>query len=66
MANNSAHTAGLPDRAAYSGQLLANGELVAPEIGALAPAWQTETLDGSVDFEHLRGAQAVRNEVRRV
>ncbi len=53
--------AGLPDRAAYSGQLLANGELVAPEIGALAPAWQTETLDGSVDFENLRGMPLVIN-----
>jgi thiol-disulfide isomerase/thioredoxin len=53
--------AGLPNRAEYSGQLMPNGEVVAPEIGALAPTWQTQTLDGSVDFEALRGTPLVIN-----
>ena len=38
--------AGLPDRAAYSGQILPNGQTVAPEIGAFAPPFRAPTLDG--------------------
>jgi hypothetical protein len=31
--------AGLPSRAAYSGQIMPDGQAVAPEIGAFAPTW---------------------------
>jgi thiol-disulfide isomerase/thioredoxin len=53
--------AGLPSRAAYSGQILPDGQAVAPEIGALAPSWQAPTLAETVDLEALRGAPIVIN-----
>ncbi len=53
--------AGLPDRAAYSGEILPNGQAVAPEIGALAPPWHAQTLDGGVDLQQLRGKPVVIN-----
>lgn len=54
-------TAGLPERAAYSGQILPNGQVVAPEIGAIAPSWSAPTLDGSIDLSALRGVPVVIN-----
>ena len=53
--------AGLPDRAAYSGQLLPNGQAIAPEIGAFAPDFSAPTLDGSLQLTKLRGQPAVIN-----
>lgn len=53
--------AGLPERAAYSGQILPNGQIVAPEIGAFAPSWSAPTLDGSIDLSALRGSPVVIN-----
>lgn len=53
--------AGLPKRAAYSGQILSNGQVVAPEIGAFAPLWSALTLDSNVDLESLRGAPVIIN-----
>lgn len=53
--------AGLPQRAAYSGQILPNGQIIAPEIGAVAPSWLAPTLDGSIDLAALRGAPVVLN-----
>jgi len=52
---------GLPDRATYSGQILPNGQIVAPEIGAFAPPFRALTLDGSIDLAVLRGAPVVIN-----
>lgn len=54
-------TAGLPERAAYSGQILPNGQVIAPEIGAFAPSWSAPTLDGSIDLSALRGTPVVIN-----
>ncbi|MBI1259106.1 MAG: redoxin domain-containing protein [Chloroflexi bacterium] len=53
--------AGLPNRAAYTGQILANGQAIAPEIGAFAPPIQAATLDGAVDLAQLRGAPVIIN-----
>lgn len=53
--------AGLPQRAAYSGQILPDGRIIAPEIGATAPTWLAPTLDGSVDLAQLRGTPVVIN-----
>ncbi|MCC6803015.1 MAG: TlpA family protein disulfide reductase [Anaerolineae bacterium] len=53
--------AGLPDRAMYSGQILSNGQAVAPEIGALAPPFDAPTLTGTVAAADLRGAPLVIN-----
>src|SRR5688572_5558022 len=53
--------AGLPQRAAYSGQILPNGQIVAPEIGATAPTFFAPTLNGSVDLAELRGAPVIIN-----
>ncbi|MEO8395104.1 MAG: TlpA disulfide reductase family protein, partial [Chloroflexota bacterium] len=53
--------AGLPNRAAYTGQILANGQVVAPEIGAFAPPIDAPTLDGTVDLAQLRGTPVIIN-----
>ncbi len=53
--------AGLPDRAAYTGQILASGQVVAPEIGAFAPPINAPTLDGTVDLAQLRGTPGIVN-----
>ncbi len=53
--------AGLPERAAYSGQVSADGQLIAPEIGAFAPTWEAATLNGSVNTTELRGTPLVIN-----
>jgi thiol-disulfide isomerase/thioredoxin len=53
--------AGLPSRAAYSGQISPAGQLVAPEIGAFAPPWRAPTLTSTVDLQALRGAPVVIN-----
>lgn len=53
--------AGLPDRAVYSGQILSDGQIVAPEIGALAPVFNAPTLSGAVDTAELNGTPLVIN-----
>jgi thiol-disulfide isomerase/thioredoxin len=53
--------AGLPSRAAYTGQLAPDGQMVAPEIGALAPPFRAPTLDGSANLNALRGTPVVIN-----
>ncbi len=53
--------AGLPNRAAYSGQILPDGQVAAPEIGAFAPTWSASTLANVVDLHALRGAPVVIN-----
>ncbi|MEP7292354.1 MAG: TlpA disulfide reductase family protein [Chloroflexota bacterium] len=52
---------GLPGRAAYSGQILPNGQVIAPEIGAFAPTWDAPSLDGSIVLAQLRGTPLVIN-----
>jgi thiol-disulfide isomerase/thioredoxin len=54
-------SAGLPDRAAFSGQILSDGQAVAPEIGAIAPPWSAPTLRGMVDLNELRGTPLLIN-----
>ena len=53
--------AGLPNRAAYTGQLLADGQAIAPEIGAFAPLIQAATLDSTIDLAQLRGTPVIVN-----
>ncbi len=52
---------GLPDRATYSGQVNATGQSVAPEIGALAPAFAASTLNATIHSDDLRGEPALIN-----
>ncbi len=52
---------GLPDRATYSGQVNAEGQPFAPEIGALAPPFTAATLDGVIHSDDLRGEPALIN-----
>lgn len=54
-------TAGLPERAEFSGEIMPNGDVVAPEIGAYAPSWAAPTLGGSVDTAELHGTPLVIN-----
>lgn len=55
-------TVGLPDRAALTGDLNPNGRYYAPEVGALAPLFQTVTLTGDrFDLESMRGSPVVLN-----
>ncbi len=54
--------AGLPDRATYTGIIQPDGALTAPEIGAVAPPFQTTTAGGtSVDLTDLRGTPVIIN-----
>ena len=53
--------AGLPNRAAYTGQMIADGQFVAPEIGAFAPAIQAATLNNTVDLAELHGTPVIVN-----
>ncbi|HVU12072.1 MAG TPA: TlpA disulfide reductase family protein [Phototrophicaceae bacterium] len=53
--------AGLPNRAAYSGEILANGQSIAPEIGSFAPPFSAPTLDSTVSLTDLRGTPLVIN-----
>jgi thiol-disulfide isomerase/thioredoxin len=53
--------AGLPSRASYSGQILPDGQAVAPEISAFAPPFRALTLDGEISLTTLRGAPVVVN-----
>ncbi len=53
--------AGLPERGAYSGQIREDGQVVAPEIGALAPLIEAPTLNGSVNTSEWRGTPLVIN-----
>jgi peroxiredoxin len=53
---------GLPERAAFTGQLLADDLLVAPEINAMAPPFTATTLSGqSLKLLDLRGAPVLIN-----
>lgn len=52
----------LPDRAQYSGEVIPELGLVAPEVDALAPPFQMTTLDGeSIDLLSLRGQTIILN-----
>ncbi|MFN8527231.1 MAG: TlpA disulfide reductase family protein [Anaerolineae bacterium] len=54
--------AGLPDRAALTGDLNPDGSYYAPEVGALAPLFETVTLTGDpFDLESMRGSPVVLN-----
>lgn len=54
--------AGLPNRADYSGQDFENIGYAAPEIGAIAPPFQLETLAGdALDLISLRGEPLIIN-----
>ncbi len=54
--------AGLPDRASYTGIIQPDGVIIAPEIGAAAPPFQTTTAAGtSFDLTDLRGAPVIIN-----
>lgn len=55
-------TAGLPERAAFTGQILADDLLVAPEINAIAPPFTAPTLSGqSLNLLELRGTPVIIN-----
>lgn len=54
--------AGLPERAQFSGQILADGLVMAPELNALAPRFMLTTLAGDfIDLERLRGSTVIIN-----
>jgi thiol-disulfide isomerase/thioredoxin len=54
--------AGLPDRAAYTGQYVPEIGYVAPEIGAFAPPFDRQTLTGQrVQLTALRGQPVLLN-----
>lgn len=53
--------AGLPERSAYTGQMIDGEGIAAPEIGALAPNFTAPTLTGSVELNALRGQPVVVN-----
>jgi peroxiredoxin len=53
---------GLPQRATYTGQILSNERIAAPEPGAFAPDFERPTLSGStIRLSELRGAPVVVN-----
>ncbi|NUQ02672.1 MAG: TlpA family protein disulfide reductase [Anaerolineae bacterium] len=54
-------SAGLPERAIYTGVSQGDGPRVAPEIGSLAPPFQAATLDGSIDSARLLGQPLLLN-----
>ncbi|MBI5669053.1 MAG: TlpA family protein disulfide reductase [Chloroflexi bacterium] len=55
-------SAGLPERAAFTGQIQPNGQVVAPEIGVVAPPFRAATPDGdTLDLLDLRGAPVIIN-----
>lgn len=54
--------AGLPERSAYTGQILPDEGWVAPEIGAAAPPFERLTLtDQNLNLRHLRGKPVIIN-----
>ena len=52
---------GLPERARYSGEIRADGQIVAPEIGAFAPPFQVTTLEGTFDLQAQRDTPVIIN-----
>ncbi len=53
---------GLPERARFTGQIISMDEIVAPEIRALAPDFERETLAGNtIRLSRLRGAPVILN-----
>jgi len=53
---------GLPERAAFTGQLTVGQVPVAPEIGALAPPFTKMTVDGrTIDLSELHGSPVIIN-----
>jgi cytochrome c biogenesis protein CcmG, thiol:disulfide interchange protein DsbE len=54
--------AGLPNRAAYTGQISEGQRPTAPEINAFAPNFEGQTLDGDLfNLRDLRGSPVVLN-----
>lgn len=53
--------AGLPERALYTGVLIEIGQVIAPEVGALAPPFAAATLNGRLNLGDLRGAPLILN-----
>jgi peroxiredoxin len=54
--------AGLPERALFTGRILPGERPIAPEIDAIAPPFEAQTLDGStINLFNLRGAPVVIN-----
>lgn len=55
-------SAGLPERAQFTGQILADGLVSAPELSAVAPNFSLNTLDGTeISLESLRGTPILIN-----
>ena len=52
---------GLPERSQFTGALGDNGQLIAPEIGALAPSFEAPSLVDRIDFRQLRGTPVILN-----
>lgn len=54
--------AGLPERADFTGQIMPDGQPVAPEIGAVAPPFQAVSLNGdTLNSLELRGQPVIIN-----
>jgi peroxiredoxin len=54
--------AGLPERAQFTGELLPDGRVAAPELNAVAPDFTLTTLDGAeINLASLRGTPLLIN-----
>lgn len=52
---------GLPERSQFTGALGDNGQLIAPEIGALAPSFEATALIGRINLRELSGFPVILN-----
>lgn len=53
---------GLPERAQFTGEILPNGLMMAPELNAIAPDFTLNTLDGAeINLTSLRGTPLLIN-----
>jgi peroxiredoxin len=53
---------GLPERAQYTGQIMADGLAIAPELDAIAPGFELRSTEGqTVSLSQLRGTPVVVN-----
>ena len=52
---------GLPERAQFTGALSDDDQIIAPEIGALAPSFEATALVGHINLRQLRGLPVILN-----
>jgi peroxiredoxin len=52
---------GLPERAQFTGALSDDDQIIAPEIGSLAPSFEAATRVGRINLRELRGLPVILN-----